>query len=1835
MPAGCARASSAIQQPVSVTLEASSSMPPSPGAAAAAASAATRSIASPVPRSPVPKRHEARQDAPHPHRPVQPPLRISALSAAIPHLGQLHHSHRHGDGASPLHVLCACDTFKGTLPSDKVGEAVEKGYWQAWAKTRSSATAQSHVLPAVTAPSEEVSVPSPTSSPLHLVVPPLAASLLSAQHPSVLPADAVRFLHTPMSDGGAGLLDSVTYASTHASMTWGTMPNLSPSGGALRLQRVYVPASVPITGPLGAAITTDTGGARSAAPASRRVSFACDVERRVLVVEMAEAAGLTRIARPQDRHPGRTTSYGVGELIRYALAYMAEAAHVQAEADVASKTPSLDSAPGSCGGVRLFLGIGGSSTNDGGLGALQALGLEVFVDAAHACATDCGHDGARRARASTAVPDAHAAPTHVDDGAGVRLARPFRGEDLAHVTRVCIGAEMQCIFPYLPEAATPPTETGTGGDDAHAAPPPHSSLSPARACYITEVCLICDVDNTLVGARGATYAFGPQKCAAPHAAAPLSPATAAGTPPAGAHADSAGVEAAEDAAVGTVTSAAQQQMLDSLEAGMRHASARIVASVWRPLAAADAASAAHAQHAAGEARHMAVGSDKGDSVAEAAVLEDLLYRRGGGGAGGMSGFFRYLLLARYVPGADVVGGLLGLYETPQVAQLLRSEDSVSLRRAAATAAEKRGGQRSDDALPVPAEWSAHVSGQPTAFPLRCPRGCLFHTCDVVVSGEGSFDEQTILSHKTVGRLLEMCTVANAYRLWHHYCDDVGEAAAAWSERRGCRCITDVVVVCGRCGFGDYTHLQSAALQAVCTTLLPLHIPNCCVATAAATSTLREADGANADDTRLHMYLQDLMQSSAFWRACGESSSAPEDDQGLKYLLSAYCVPRVTVLPLTPTLFPVPAAMQQPFLCYCQGDPSERTSRCRRQRRLAPAHEGPLSSAIRSRPPHRERRGHNLAETQESQAGCAATVDVDVTVTCSSFTSELQRLFPWSAAYSLWQQRRRQRRTSATSARSALPLTAPQGEDWVPSEPPAAEEGYDWRCLFIVRYEPHPARLCATPTTQKSTAERGCGGSTAAAAISAARHSCRESRRRSRASQQSQAGIRETPLNTTAAMATESTCESRAVQLWREVLLSSSSRRAEASCPLHESQVDGSSHAALRGAAHTTMNGRQGFHAGARMPAAGITDSPTTRRAGGDVRGKRAAVPSNTLSEAPLPPLFAWTTPPTYEIYHLCGDLDLPRSGAASPAHVYPAQVTQAAWTPLEHRRRRSDIVRRLRRVGRLHAIPGLPQLPPLLLSRERAMPSAEVLDGADDEDMSVAQEDVLVGTVCSLHDYCHYLTGIGNLEDGEAADDADGVAHLSPSHKNQLTTDSPAFGGRSAHVPEMASDCVSGTAGAEKTGRGMCFTNLSKRLQVLGDDDGGKAVLSELDDQQQVRGKHGTATAGIRPRRLYEDVGHHHWSCIASDAFLEEKVRICRRSHEPSRTTAAVSCAHPPAPPQRLHVAAPVPRRQERAAHSGRERAAPKTDAGVLPLSSTSCAALSPAAPDVLEVGCSAAALSASHSLPRTSAASAAARLASNRSLDLSHLYCFLDPPCRLYTEELEDPHTWLVYVHPDVSVQTLPRLWTRAFGEDTSNSSGGAGQEACEGGTTRVLDGRHEVDGRDGRAEHEGVVPSSFYAAVARKRRRQAAEVEMLCRHLLSTTPPRRKASSALLVHPAEVSVSARARSRGRPIAAASTKADTGITSSTPSKAAVLMSDATSQRLPTSATALPHEADGHRQQQQQALACALPVSPLPRGTALLKRRHWLAKPFVLVEELKYGRVVKYSHAELAAPRVL
>ena len=70
----------------------------------------------------------------------------------------------------------------------------------------------------------------------------------------------------------------------------------------------------------------------------------------VAIIEMSAAAGITLI-KPEERNPLRTTTYGVGQLIRDAITK----------------------------GCRKFIvGIGGSATNDGGIGMLSALGFGLY-----------------------------------------------------------------------------------------------------------------------------------------------------------------------------------------------------------------------------------------------------------------------------------------------------------------------------------------------------------------------------------------------------------------------------------------------------------------------------------------------------------------------------------------------------------------------------------------------------------------------------------------------------------------------------------------------------------------------------------------------------------------------------------------------------------------------------------------------------------------------------------------------------------------------------------------------------------------------------------------------------------------------------------------------------------------------------------------------------------------------------------------------------------------------------------------------------------------------------------------------------------------------------------------------------------------------------------------------------------------------------------------------------------------------------------------------------------------------------------------------------------------
>ncbi|BCS52579.1 glycerate kinase [Geobacter sp. SVR] len=139
---------------------------------------------------------------------------------------------------------------------------------------------------------------------------------------------------------------------------------------------------------------------------------------RTAVIEMAAASGLTLVP-PARRNPLLTTTYGTGELIRSALAE---------------------------GVSRIIAGIGGSATNDGGAGMLQALGMKLL----DAQGDEIGFGGG-----------ALAGLAGIDAGGLVRGVREVRIE------------------------------------------------------------VACDVDNPLLGVRGASAVFGPQKGATPDMVAQL------------------------------------------------------------------------------------------------------------------------------------------------------------------------------------------------------------------------------------------------------------------------------------------------------------------------------------------------------------------------------------------------------------------------------------------------------------------------------------------------------------------------------------------------------------------------------------------------------------------------------------------------------------------------------------------------------------------------------------------------------------------------------------------------------------------------------------------------------------------------------------------------------------------------------------------------------------------------------------------------------------------------------------------------------------------------------------------------------------------------------------------------------------------------------------------------------------------------------------------------------------------------------------------------------------------------------------------------------------------
>ncbi len=90
-------------------------------------------------------------------------------------------------------------------------------------------------------------------------------------------------------------------------------------------------------------------------------SYGMSGDGHMAIIEMAQASGLTLIPE-QQRNPLYTSTYGVGQMIKDAL---------------------------DRGCTAILMGIGGSATNDGGMGLLNALGVR-FLDARGTELNPCG-----------------------------------------------------------------------------------------------------------------------------------------------------------------------------------------------------------------------------------------------------------------------------------------------------------------------------------------------------------------------------------------------------------------------------------------------------------------------------------------------------------------------------------------------------------------------------------------------------------------------------------------------------------------------------------------------------------------------------------------------------------------------------------------------------------------------------------------------------------------------------------------------------------------------------------------------------------------------------------------------------------------------------------------------------------------------------------------------------------------------------------------------------------------------------------------------------------------------------------------------------------------------------------------------------------------------------------------------------------------------------------------------------------------------------------------------------------------------------------------------------
>lgn len=210
-------------------------------------------------------------------------------------------------------IVIASDSFKGSLTSQEVADAVAHGIMKAMA------SASDTHMPEPCDMTELCNMPEPCNMQE------------TKQKTEQTVADHCEIIELAIADGGEGTTEALAAA---LGATFITIQVHDPLGRPIEAR--YAIIDYPING-------QDNNYADRETQTSQT--------NRTAIIEMSAASGLTLLS-PEERNPLLTSTYGTGELI-------------------------LDAIRKGC--TRFLIGIGGSATNDGGTGMLEALGFR-FID---------------------------------------------------------------------------------------------------------------------------------------------------------------------------------------------------------------------------------------------------------------------------------------------------------------------------------------------------------------------------------------------------------------------------------------------------------------------------------------------------------------------------------------------------------------------------------------------------------------------------------------------------------------------------------------------------------------------------------------------------------------------------------------------------------------------------------------------------------------------------------------------------------------------------------------------------------------------------------------------------------------------------------------------------------------------------------------------------------------------------------------------------------------------------------------------------------------------------------------------------------------------------------------------------------------------------------------------------------------------------------------------------------------------------------------------------------------------------------------------------------------